>query len=424
MNAPTPRVRLVTLGDNPFPDIAPEHHERAHDLIGLVRQFEDEASVYEIAQFHTENNLGGVFDDGMVRRLVAYALRIQDADAGRDVSRFKLHTIPELLQRPFPTWTVRDVMPRNGLAVVYGGPGSGKTFLMLDMAMAIARGIQWHGRRTKQGVCVYIAGEGALRGRVTAYMRHNGLDDDAVPDFLTLESAVNFLDARADAADLIEAIQAKVGDRPVRLIVVDTLARSMVGGKENASEDMGAVISTAGKVSDAFDCLLAFVHHSGKDDTKGSRGHSSLKGACDVEISVRREDDLREAIAEKVRDGPDQSALLTFKLRSIDLGAVSDYDPDAEDWERITSCVIDPADGQIVKKKPPSGANQRNALTAIKAVMGANGKSYLTQNEAIEAIRSSTEMKRNRAHEAITGLIENGYLKHGSMGGIELADGA
>lgn len=424
MSTPAPRVRLVTLGDNPFPDIAPEHHDAAHELVSLVRQFEDQAGVEDIAQIHNEQNLGGRFDALIVRRLVAYALREHDADEPRDVSRFNLHTIPELLQRPFPTWTVRDVMPRTGLAVIYGGPGSGKTFLMLDMAMSIARGIPWHGRRTKQGVCVYIAGEGALRARVTAYMRHNGLDDDAVPDFLTLESAVNFLDARADAADLIEAIQEKVGDRAVRLIVVDTLARAMVGGKENASEDMGAVIATAGKVSDAFDCLLAFVHHSGKDDTKGSRGHSSLKGACDVEISVRREDELREAIAEKVRDGPDQSSLLTFKLRSIDLGAVSDYDPDADEWERITSCVIDQADGQIIKKKPPSGANQRNALTAIKAVMGANNKAYLTQNEAIEAVRSSTEMKRNRAHEAITGLIENGYLKHGSMGGIELTESA
>ena len=420
MNAPIPRVRLVALGDNPLPDIPPEHQAAAHELIGVARRLSDDSNVGDIVQFHNEHNLNGVFDDVMVRRLVAYALRAEIPERDGDGSRFALSTIPELMSRQYPTWTVRELIPSSGLAVIYGGPGSGKTFLMLDMTMAIARGIPWHGRRTKRGAVVYIAGEGALRSRVTAYIRRNELDDSNVTDFYALESTVNLLDPKADLLDLIDSIKTKVGERPIRMIVVDTLARSMPGGNENASEDMGAVIGSAGKLAAAFSCVLAFVHHSGKDDTKGSRGHSSLKGACDVEISVKRDGEIREAYAEKVRDGADQEALLTFRLQTVDLGAVSDHDPEAEEWERITSCVVRTDDMPARVRPGPSHKNQAIALAAIKTTLTANNKRALTAEEALKAVRSGTDMPRNRAHEAIEGLIKNCYIKNSSMGGIEL----
>lgn len=388
------------------------------ELIAVAQRLEDDDHVDDIASFHNEHNLGGVFDDITVRRLVAYALRSVSIQA--DDTRYDLHSVTELLDRPYATWTVRDLIPSTGLAVIYGGPGSGKTFLMLDMTMAIVRGIKWHGRRVKQGVVVYVAGEGALRGRVSAYLQHNSLTVDDLADFYALESSVNLLAQSGDVLDLIESIKAKVGDRPIRMIVVDTLARSMPGGNENASEDMGAVIGSAGKIAAAFQCVLAFVHHSGKDDTKGSRGHSSLKGACDVEISVRRDGEVRDAVAEKVRDGPDQSLLVSFCLRVVDLGAVSDHDPDAEESERITSCVIS-TDGLPERMKPePPSKNQRDALTTIKATLTATGKRVLTADEAVRAVRNASGMPRNRAHEAIKGLIKNCYLKHSPMGGLEL----
>jgi hypothetical protein len=419
MNAPIPRVRLVTLGDNPFPDIPADRHDAAHELVTVTRQFADSDNAAEIAEFHNEHNLTQPFDAAMVRRLVAYALRA-DTEPREPGSRFDLHTIPELLARPYATWLVREIMPASGLAVVYGGPGSGKTFLMLDMAMAIARGIQWHGRRTKRGVCVYIAGEGAMRGRVAAYLKRNELIAEDVPDFYAIESAVNLLDAKADVLDLIDAIKAKVGDRPIRMIVIDTLARSMPGGNENASEDMGAVIGNAGKLSAAFACLLAFVHHSGKDDTKGSRGHSSLKGACDVEISVKRDGEIREAFAEKVRDGSDQASLLTFRLESVDLGPVSDFDPEAESWERITSCVVSTAEKPPPVRRGPTGSNQSAALVAIRQAI-LNGQTLL-EAEAVRLVETSCALQRQRAYEAVKGLIKGGYIQHGPMGPIELLD--
>lgn len=278
-------------------------------------------------------------------------------------SRFAILTVAELMAQPPTRWTVRDLIPQSGLGVVYGGPGSGKTFLMLDMAAHIARGKPWQGRRTRQGVVVYIAAEGALGVRLQAYMQHHDLTTPDLANLLVLQSGINLLDPAADVLDLIASIKAAVGDLDVRMIVVDTLARSMPGGNENASEDMGAVINSAGRLQDAFQCVLCFVHHCGKDETKGSRGHSSLKGATDVEISVRRDGHVRTAVAEKVRDGSDQSVLVTFKLESIDLGPLHEIDPEADLTDRITSCVLVPT--EAVEKAPKLTGEVQREIVAI-----------------------------------------------------------
>ena len=72
------------------------------------------------------------------------------------------------------------------------------------------------------------------------------------------------------------------------LVVIDTLARALAGGNENAPEDMGALIGNAKRIQEATGAAVLFVHHSGKDTSRGSRGHSSLKGAADLEIEVTR----------------------------------------------------------------------------------------------------------------------------------------
>jgi RecA-family ATPase len=43
---------------------------------------------------------------------------------------------------------------------VFGDPGSGKTFIALNVAASVATGIAWNGQNVKQGSGFYIAGEG------------------------------------------------------------------------------------------------------------------------------------------------------------------------------------------------------------------------------------------------------------------------
>lgn len=256
--------------------------------------------------------------------------------------KFRFVTVGELLRQPAPSWRVLRLIPTRGLVVLWGASGSGKTFAVLDLSCAIVRGLPWAGRRTRQGTVAYIAAEGQLRERIDAYIKANDLHEDDLLRLRVLDSAVNLLEPDADVEHLGESLRRiAIETGGIAAIVIDTLNRVMPGGDENSSEDMGMVVSAAKRLEAEFGCAVIFVHHSGKDESKGSRGHSSLKAATDAELSVKRDGDIRAVTAEKVRDGTDGEVLMSYRLRVIDLGAMTDHDPEADQGERRTSCVVD-----------------------------------------------------------------------------------
>lgn len=258
-----------------------------------------------------------------------------------EVASLRFVTVAELLREPPQAWRVLRVIPARGLVVLYGASGSGKTFVGLDLAAAIVQGVAWAGRRTRPGPVAYVAAEGHLRDRFDAYLKEHGLDD--LDGLRVLNAGVNLLDPSADIQPLLAAMREfAMQAGGIAVVIIDTLNRVMPGGDENSSEDMGMVIAAAKLIEREFGCGVVFIHHSGKDEAKGSRGHSSLKAATDAEISVRRDGDLRTVTAEKVRDGEDGAVLMTFRLRSVDLGPMTDCDPDADPSERRTSCVVEP----------------------------------------------------------------------------------
>lgn len=272
-------------------------------------------------------------------------------------ARFRFLRADQLINEQRIGWRVLDVIPKRGLVVMWGAPGSGKSFAAFDIGAAIARGEKYHDKRVKPGLVLIIAAEGDLTARTMAYIQEHKIKHGELDNLMIMQRSVNMLDPHQDMDDLIDTIQMitdSTGEE-LALVIVDTLNRVMPGGNENASEDMGAVIANAKRIDEAFQCAVMFIHHSGKDETKGSRGHSSLKGAMDAEISILRTDDIRTFRIEKQKEGRDYYDLYNFKLKTIDLGAMSSFDPDAEDHERLTSCVI-----ETTTEQPQKQANTKN----------------------------------------------------------------
>jgi hypothetical protein len=267
--------------------------------------------------------------------------------------RFKFLSTTQLISEQRVGWRVLDVIPKRGLVVMWGAPGSGKSFAAFDLAAHIAQGKRYQGKRVKQGLVLIIAAEGDLVARTMAYIQDNNLAPSDLEHLRILKYAVDMRDEHADMPDLLAAITESIQEsgQDLALVVVDTLNRVMHGGNENDSSDMGAVISNAKRIEDAFQCAVMFVHHSGKDETKGSRGHSSLKGAMDAEISILRSDDIRTFKIEKQKEGNDYYELFNFRLKVVDLGLANKYDIDADLDERLSSCVIDPTLDKPVKKE-------------------------------------------------------------------------
>jgi RecA-family ATPase len=177
------------------------------------------------------------------------------------------------------TYLIKGLLPRSGLAVIWGPPKCGKSFIAFDSAMHIALGREYRGRRVQQGTVVYCAleGGGGFAARVEAWRKRKLGDDQGgnIPFFL-LDVA---LDLIADRDELVACIRAQV-EQP-NVVVIDTLNRALIGD-ENSSADMGKLVRAAGMISTAFDCLVVLIHHCGIAGNR-LRGHSSLSGADDAQ---------------------------------------------------------------------------------------------------------------------------------------------
>lgn len=248
----------------------------------------------------------------------------------KSVGRFGPVPIYDLTQREPMGWLIKGVLPRAELGILFGASGSGKTFVALDLAFAIARGNAWRTRRTAKARVVIIAAEGGsgLGKRAQAYAQHHGFDLRDMHDLHVITAAPNFLDG-----DDISEVMAEIKNLgPVDLIITDTLAQVTPGANENTSEDMGRALGNINLLHEATGAMNLVVHHAGKDLSKGSRGWSGLKAAADVQIEVlRHENGDREIVIEKMKDGED-GLRWGFRLETVLLG----LDDDGDD---ITSCV-------------------------------------------------------------------------------------
>ena len=186
---------------------------------------------------------------------------------------------------PPPEFLIDGLFPAGGLIVVYGPPKSGKTFLVLSACLHLAAGKDWFGHKVRGGCIVYIAGEGVggLGNRLKAMRSHYQIPSN-IP-FYVIPRAINFTDTTA-AAYLVKLVRDTVGDEPIAAVIVDTLARSMAGADENSAKEVGVVIAACDVVRDELACAVIPIHHQGKDETRGLRGTSAIRGAVDAAFRV------------------------------------------------------------------------------------------------------------------------------------------
>jgi hypothetical protein len=227
---------------------------------------------------------------------------------------------------------------------------------------------------------------------------------------------IRVADDRRELAESIKAAGMAGG-----VLTLDTLNRAAPGADENDSREMGELIACMKALQAELGGLVLAVHHSGKDATRGLRGHSSLLAALDAVLEVTRQDDRREWRLAKAKDGEDGKAH-PFRLDVVELGE------DAEGYP-ITSCVIEPVEtaaDAVRKASPPGGGNQRIAWDALGELLRAAhdfgkgnappSRPCVSLADALDAIapRLPIEHKRQRerAQQAITGLIGRGCLAH------------
>ncbi|MDA8179570.1 MAG: AAA family ATPase [Deltaproteobacteria bacterium] len=236
---------------------------------------------------------------------------------------------------PRPKWLVNRLI-ECGFIQLFGPTGTMKSFVAMLLSYAIVTGKKFFGRATESGPVVYICGE----GRAGAWRRFAALVayfEMKVPDSLLFLSnrAVNLDAATVDTLrSEIESATAAAGRPPV-LIVIDTLARSIVGD-ENSSQDMSEFVNAVDEISAEFGCSVILIHHTGHspDAQNRGRGSSVLDGACDSIIKCADQ----TLTWKKTKDSelPDP---IRFAFKKVDL----DVDEDGKVIDSIV--IVEPEEG-------------------------------------------------------------------------------
>ena len=292
--------------------------------------------------------------------------------------RFKLVRFDQVKLPTDPAYLVKGLIPREGLCVVWGPPKCGKSFWTYDIVMHIACGWEYRGRKVCPGRVVYVAceGERGLGARTEAYRQHK---DTTGADFYLVTTR---LDLIAEHATLISDIAAQA-EQPV-VVVIDTLNRSL-RGSESRDEDMGDYLRAADAIREAFSCTVIMIHHCGIEGSR-PRGHTSLTGACDAQIAVKKgHDGTVTCTVEYMKDGPEGDEI-HGKLEPVEVGVDNDGDV-------ISSCVVVEAEPVKIDTSHKLTKNQQTMLTILQDAMP-NG---LTQDDWNDQARDADLGVRRRS---------------------------
>lgn len=323
---------------------------------------------------------------------------------------YKLLTSRDVRSLPPLRWRVKGVLPEKGVAAIFGQSASGKSFLAFDMAVAIAGGDEWFGCRVNHAPVVYVCleGEAGFGQRVKAWEKDNLRQ---LPDSLNMVLDP-FKITEAKNVDELTSVVPKGA-----VVIVDTLNRAAPNSDENSSKDMGFILEAAKRLHSLTDGLVVLVHHTGKDDSRGMRGYSSLFAAMDAAIEVKRDGESRRWLLGKAKDGIDGDSH-PFRLKVVEL------EPD-EDGDTVTSCVVIPDDSStaIRQVKIPRGANQKIAAAALKPLFEkgdigkvdeARGRPCIKLDDGIEAVSNKLTCESRRritvSRTTINAMVASGFL--------------
>lgn len=310
------------------------------------------------------------------------------------------------VQKDLP-YVIKGIFGKSQVIVFWGAPGSGKTFVAMEMACHVGAGQQWRGRRVRRGVVLYVAAESArsyIENRFSALKQQNPSLELA--DVLVVPLAIDLLHSQnGDVDRVIETAKLLTeGDGEVVMIVIDTLAVTFGGGNENSPEDMGAYVGNILHIRDETKAAVLVIHHAGKDEARGMRGHSALLGALDAELAIEGANGSDRLLRTgKVRDGDGYSDLFAFNLRRVELAVDADGDP-------ISTCVVEGLSQEATRstrakaKAGGLGTNQKNVLRALEQAAGP-----ILRVELVKKLQSEG-MQKNRAYDAIAGLIDSGVI--------------
>jgi hypothetical protein len=228
-----------------------------------------------------------------------------NASLQAEMTRWQFHTLRDaFIPRPPIEYLIAGVFSAGSLNIVYGAPGTLKTMLLIDAAIAVMTGTKWLppmpnaggvGIVTKAAPVMLVDFDSGLRRtaeRIEALARSRRLNPDTAGRFDYVSMPTPWL--TASQRDSVLQLADEIKSHGSRFVVIDNLGVITGGIDENSSEMVG-VMSNLRWLTEYTGACVVLIHHERKstgEARKGGdalRGHSSINAALDLALLVERE---------------------------------------------------------------------------------------------------------------------------------------
>ncbi len=330
-----------------------------HDDAIRLKRLSAEAQFYAAADSH---------DIKKTRVALAVIDSLDAIKAGtKDKDRF---TAAELLRMEFPdpVWLLPDMLPETGLYLLCGKPKSGKSWLALGVAMALAQGGRYLDRDTPRRKVCYLALEDTprrLKSRL-AKLHMGGFPDD-----------LSGLEIHTSAPRLGKGLEQQIRQAAAegcKVVILDTLQKIRPPASKHGTQygDDYAVLGAIKDIADECGICILVIHHLRKaeslddpfDDISGTNG---VAGAADGALILRRIHGKPEATLHVTgRDLPDGE----FGIRFDDglwsyAGTAAEVRTTAEQSEIIDALKSHGSDGATIKTLCDDIGKQRRNVAKL-----------------------------------------------------------
>lgn len=228
--------------------------------------------------------------------------------------KLNLMSARALQQMDLPTLNkVVDKILYEGLAILSGPPKNGKSWLVLQLAYSVVKGVPFLGHETVKSECLYLAledGYGRLQKRLDTM-----LNGELIPDGL-------YIDIHSDRLDngLLDQLSNVLKEKPnIKLVIIDTL--QLIRGEMNRNNGVYANdykdISVLKEFADRNHISILLVHHfrKMKDESDAFNmvsGSNGIIGAADTLFALykKRRTDKHVVFSMTGRDIEDEELVL------------------------------------------------------------------------------------------------------------------
>jgi AAA domain len=303
-------------------------------------------------------------------------------------------------------WLFKDFMAKGETSGLYGPPGVGKSAIETDIAIHVARGMDFRGFKTKGkcGVAVFAFERADLtRRRLHAYKLRDQLDDLPIS---VASDIINLMDPKC--VDIISDTIKAHEDRysiGCGFAVLDTAAKgiAVAGGDEDKAKDVNRCLANLRRLHQMHSIHLSLVGHTGKDETRGQRGSNAAPGDYDLHIQLSTNGDVKTATVKKANDQP-EGDLLSYRMSKVVTGR-------DEDGDEISTWIVDK---EIIRLKASEKGETKltnNQKTMFGILFDAKRLSTDQWNEKARAIGIGTKRPAT-LHDLKIDLRSRGMVYH------------